>query len=226
MSEYSMLETLMSLSLFHGTSFEQIKNFVAKMHLDFNTFNPGEKVVNKGDGCKSLKCLLSGSVEIEKSFFSKNIKVKSLLHAQAFFAPERLFGLDNHYNFSATALNRCGVMDLSKQQYIALMRSDTVYLLNYLNCTCLGLQRAENFLETGSHDSIISFLKSIVNVSTVTQSDDIRLQFFNKTFKEFVKSDGFTDMRSLESLETAEIIKFEGDRLIRVIDRKSFLEWE
>lgn len=40
-----MFETLMGLPLLSGASHEQISGFIAKTHLDFSTFNPGDEIV-------------------------------------------------------------------------------------------------------------------------------------------------------------------------------------
>lgn len=165
-----MFETLMSLPLFKGASHEQISMFVEKTHLSFNSYEPGDTIVSASDICSNVCCLLSGTMTVEHPVFSGNIVVREIVGHGRFLGVERLFGLDNRFALSARAADKCGTMEFSKNQYLALLQSNQIFLMNSLNYISRHAQKCESFINDGCNGSLLSVLAHILDAKTSPES--------------------------------------------------------
>ena len=108
----SMYELLMGLPLFQGVSHARISELIEKIKFHFLKYLENEQLIEKGDSCKQLKFLISGSVVL---------------------GAEYLFGRSTVYPYNVSASPSAGIMQIEKADYLKILKTDTVFLFNMLN---------------------------------------------------------------------------------------------
>ena len=129
----NMFDKLLHLPLFQGVSHERLSETVEKVPFHFLKFKRGEKIIDKGDECTHVRFIISGAVRM--TYESRNLKfsISHDLRAPEVIAPDYLFGLDTSYPFTLRAIENCGILQLSKNDYVEMLQRDKVFLYNILN---------------------------------------------------------------------------------------------
>lgn len=218
-----MYEALMNLPLFRGASLELMSDFVGKTHLDFRTYNVGETVVAPGDNCSTLRCLLSGSVRMVHPLFGGSILIKEIAGPGRFFGVERLFGMDNNIPFGVEAVTRCGTMEVSKAQYLDLLRSDSVYLINLLNYLSRTSQKFEDVFIQSKASSLKSLLGVYIELTTNWQSSEVSVESTSGSLLSFMRSVLPFEPAELRNLEAMGLIKVVSDSVWLIPDRSEII---
>lgn len=129
----SMYETIMDLPLFKGTSHVQISDFLEFTHLNFLRYEENELIVKGGTPCHDLVFLLSGSASVEVPVLNGQATVHIILGLGSVIGANHLFGMHTDYPDDVRALETTSVMQIMKHQYLELLKTDNIYLINYLN---------------------------------------------------------------------------------------------
>lgn len=219
-----MYETLMNLPLFRGAAQSQIFSFIEKTNLDFRSYNPEDLIVEEGDICGTLRCLVSGSMEITHRIFEGEVIVTERLDAPSFIAPDRLFGIDNRIPYSVRAVSRCGTLDIEKSEYLDLLMGNHVFMLNYLNLLSLVAQRDYSVIKGAKSGSAASFLSMILQRTTSRLSADVRIETVRQTIRELFNSSVPDGASRLQELVTANIIEITSPSLLHVLDRNALMD--
>ena len=170
----TMYETIMNLPLLKGVSKELVSSFLEKTHVQFVNYNDGEKLIEKGETCSYIKYIISGRVKVTNRNYSGTLAIEEIRTAGAVLAPEHLFGMETKYPFDAVAEGNVSVMQFSKEQYMNLLQTDTIYMLNYLNYLSYHSQRpiiAIKLLSDGSFESQLALW-----VMSMTDSDSAEIR--------------------------------------------------
>ncbi|MDE6392178.1 MAG: cyclic nucleotide-binding domain-containing protein [Muribaculaceae bacterium] len=223
MAELSMFETLMSLPLFKGASHEQIALFVEKTHLSFNSYEPGEMIVAASDVCRNVCCLLSGTMSLEHPVFFGNIIVREVVGQGRFLGVEKLFGLDNRFSMSARALVKCGIMEFSKNQYLTLLQSNQIFLMNSLNYISRYAQKCESVIAEGYHDSLLSVIVHIIETRTSAESRRICIESTRVPLLEYLSSVVSSASSQLDSLCDAGLVRSVTDYKLEILSREQLI---
>lgn len=224
MTKFSMFETLMSLPLFKGASHEQISLFVEKTHLFFKNYNPGENIISCHEECSRLQCLLSGSMEVVYPLFSGNILLHETVGAGRFLGVERLFGLDNNFNMTVRAVERCGTMEFSKNQYLSLLQSNQIFLMNCLNYISRHAQKCESLIEDACFDSVLSLLGHIVDSKTLPDTRVIKFESTAVPLMEYFSSFMSVNNDQFRKLVDKDIIRVISDYILEIPSRSIFMD--
>lgn len=155
------------LPLLKGVTQSRISEIVGRLKFHFFKAAPSQVVVEAGSACRSLLFVLSGSVRLLVD--RDGIAVEQTLAAPQVIAPDNLFGLNTAYPCTVKALDHVGLMEISKEDYRRMLALDPVFLFNYLNTICAGMQRAQTGLlniATGSASERLAYW-----VTTLTQPD-------------------------------------------------------
>lgn len=129
----SMYELLMGLPLFQGVSHARISELIEKIKFHFLKYLENEQLIEKGDSCKQLKFLISGSVKLELTNNNKRIRIFETLSAPNVLGAEYLFGRSTVYPYNVSASPSAGIMQIEKADYLKILKTDTVFLFNMLN---------------------------------------------------------------------------------------------
>ncbi len=177
-----MFETLMSLPLFNGVSYNRLSEIVGNTRLAFLKYLQGETLVFLDDACDSLKFIISGKVKMTVSTHDEKFTVTSTLEAPSVIMPEYLFGRSTVYPCRVTAMDTVSVMQISKADFTRLLSTDEVFLFNYLNQVSSSAQKSVQgvlALTSGSLEERIAFW---ILALTQRDSSDIVLSCRQRDF--------------------------------------------
>lgn len=130
------------MPLFHGVSYPKLSEIIGKHRFHFHKYKPDDIIVRAGDPCMFLSTVISGSVRVKIDSADSRVTVSQTLDAPEVIAPEYFFGRVTNYPATVTALDNCGIMQIEKRDYVDIINSDPVFLLNILNLLSMNAQRA------------------------------------------------------------------------------------
>lgn len=136
----SIFDTLMSLPLLKGVSPERLEQIVASIPLHFLKYPAGDRLIHAGAQSTHLYFIINGRVRLSMANPSGRFKVAQTLVGPDVIAPDYLFGRTTNFPCDVIALEPTGILQISKADYITMLRSDDVILFNYLNMLAAGAQ--------------------------------------------------------------------------------------
>lgn len=160
MAVNSMYENLMGLPLFNGVSYNRLSEIVGNTRLAFSKYLPGEKILEAGDPCTRMMFVIGGSVRLTVRNSTDRFTVSQTLEAPTVVSPDFLFGRNTLYPATVTAIDTVSIMQIEKNDFINIIRSDEVCLFNYLNYISTNAQKAIDgvlALTSGSLEERIAF---------------------------------------------------------------------
>lgn len=170
-----MYEKIMDLPLFKGVSKDQVSLFLEKTHIMFHNYKAGDVISFPGEEVKMVRFVISGRVSIRHRLDSVGVTVDERSGEGRVLGADRLFGITTGYPFETVATEATSIMEFSKEQYISLLYSDRIYMLNFFNYLSLRAQRpVEAFREYADGD-IPGCLRLLVGLLTDPGSEEIRL---------------------------------------------------
>lgn len=155
-----MYQLLMGLPLFSGVTYEKMLEIIGSTKFHFLKYLPGEIFIQEGDPCTHLKFIISGSARVSIANSDRRFVVSQTLTAPEVVAPEYIFGRSTMYPCTVTALEATGVLQISKPDYMKILHSDSIFLINYLNLLAMNAQKAVDgilSIATGSLEERIAF---------------------------------------------------------------------
>ena len=156
----SMYENLMGLPLFNGVSYNRISEIVGNTKLAFMKNLPGETIVQAGAPCTNLMFVIGGRVRLTIRNNSDRFSLGQTLEAPTVVSPDFLFGRNTLFPATVSAIDTVSIMQIEKNDFISIIRSDEVCLYNYLNFISTNAQKAVDgvlALTTGSLEERIAF---------------------------------------------------------------------
>ncbi len=138
----STIDVLLSLPLFNGVSTNKIQQIVGQHEFHFLKFTDGELLTVPGTPCTHIRFIISGRVRSWIDSPDGKIRVSQTLQAPNVIAPEFFFGRTTTYPCAVKALGTAGIVDIEKSEYIKIIKSDPVFLFNFLNLLSADAQQA------------------------------------------------------------------------------------
>ncbi|MBR6490073.1 MAG: Crp/Fnr family transcriptional regulator [Muribaculaceae bacterium] len=219
----NIFDKLLHLPLFQGVSQERLEEIVAKIPFHFLKFKKGEKIISSGDGCTHVRFVISGKVKMEYESKPLKFRISNELSAPEVISPDYLFGLDTSYPFNVTALEPCGILQVAKQDYITILRSDNVFLYNILNYLSRNSQSMKTQLLNVEHASVVERLALLVSVFTTQRSQQISLNFKQKDLCRLLGARRPAFMGAIGYLLDNDMIEMPDNSNILIKDRKQLL---
>jgi CRP-like cAMP-binding protein len=140
----SMFQTLMEIPLFKGVSYQKLSEIIGKHRFHFMKFSDGETIISADDPCTHLSTLISGKARVTTTCANRQVHISQTIQAPEIIAPEFFFGPQTRYPATITAIGTCGVMQLDKKDYTEILKSDSIFLFNFLNILSLKGQLSTN----------------------------------------------------------------------------------
>lgn len=219
----SMYEILMELPLFKGVSFDRLSEIVGHTKFHFLKYSNGQSIVSAGDPCTHIKFVISGAVRLSTVNTDGRMRVEQTVSAPDVIAPDFLFGRFTHYPCSATAIGATGVLQIAKLDYLKILHSDDVFLINFLNTLSINAQKSVIgvlALTNGSLEERIAFW---ILALTQRGSTDISLQCKQRDFYSLFGVQRSSFMATLENMRLRGLIDFD-QRELRFPSRPALVE--
>lgn len=219
----TMYEMIMDLPLFKGVGPDQVSLFLEKTNVGFQNFDDGETVAELSDPVKMVKFVISGEVLLSHPLRSLPVSVEERSGFGKVLGADRLFGMATGYPYSATSIGKTSIMEFSKEQYINLLHSDRIYMLNFFNFLSLRAQRPIDAIMAYSRYDIHSCFCELVSVLTDQDSAMVTIKGANRGLADFCgvsERDIEEWKRKIEARGIAECLP----DMIRIKSRRLFLD--
>ncbi|MCH5224338.1 MAG: cyclic nucleotide-binding domain-containing protein [Muribaculaceae bacterium] len=191
----TMYETIMELPLFKGIGEEQLSQLLEKTSLEFLRKKTGEIIYKEGESVGSIDFVLSGRVKIAHRLKNFDIELDEILGPGDIIGGHNLFGLETSYPGDVTAFSMASIMRIEKREYMRILMSDPIYMLNFVNYLSAGCQRVPRVVTEEGEPSIsrtlssliVSFMALRVNESLLIGSDRELARYCGVDEEEFTK---------------------------------------
>lgn len=221
----TMYERLMTLPIFKGVGTEQLSLFLEKTHLDFDNYEAGDVIQPLLDDCNGLKCVLSGRIEMAYTLSRGHSRLIAEYGPGKVLGLERLFGMDTRTRHEVRALEPCGTMSFSKEQYMSLLRTNHICLINYLNYLNYHCQRIEVSMESLYSRSVAGSVATIVSLMTDRDCKRIVLEGMDHLWATGSENAEAEFARQADMLVDAGVIKFGNEGEIIIESRQTLLDY-
>lgn len=225
-----MFEQLLSLPLFSGVSHARLAQIVGESKFHFLKYPENETIITAAEPCEHITFLLSGSVRIVTENQSGRFAIGQTLTGPAVISPDFLFGRFTNYPSTVKAIDSASILKISKADYINILMSDQVFVLNYLNMLSVNAQKSVKGLLSLSDGTLDERLAYWVIALTQPGSTDIRMlcrkrdlctifgvprQIFDATLE------GMKDHGLILSYDNTQIIFNQRPDLISLLSKRS-----
>ncbi|MBD5170592.1 MAG: Crp/Fnr family transcriptional regulator [Bacteroidales bacterium] len=223
MDTNSMYDTLLGLPLFRGVSRDRISQVVGMTKFHFLKYLEGGEFIREREQCTHLTFMLSGAARVTVANDDRRFSVSQTLTAPNVLAPDCLFGLETYYPCSAVALEPTSILKIDKSDWLKILNSDEIFMLNYLNYLSMNAQKAVHgvlALTSGNLEERIAFWIIALTQPTAT---DIELQCRQRDLCSVFGVQRSTFTSTLESMKSRHLIDF-GPASIKINDRRALLD--
>lgn len=221
MGTKTMYETIMTLPLFQGVGADHVSAFLEKTSIEFLRYSEGDVIIEAGEEVKNLKFLLSGRIRVTNKVLSGKVSVVSEFDGHEAIAPARLFGMHPHYDSTIEALDNVSVMEFSKKKYVGLLKSDSIYLMNFANILSLHIQRAAQIIPSLVRLGLSRMLAEWLVLLTSRKSEKIMIRGVGAMEEVYGKERVWSD---IEQMTTAGLVEAIEDSII-ITDREALIEY-
>lgn len=219
----SVYNILMNLPLLNGVSRTRIMEIAGKTKFHFLKYLKGEYIARAGDECDHLKFILSGSVRASITNPDNRFKVSQTLRNPLAIAPEFLYGAMTKFPCDVVALEPTGIMQISKADYLKLLSTDQIFLINYLNMVSSISQRATMGmipLTSGNLDERIAYW---IVALTQRGGTDIELECKKRDLYSLFGVQRTSFISTLDSMKEKGLIEYDSE-CIKVKSRHALLD--
>ena len=191
----SMYDTIMELPLFKGIGEEQLSLMLEKTSMEFLKYEDGETVYSQGKKVVSVDFILNGRLRQSYRLNHYPITIDEIIGKGGVAGALNLYGMDTGYQSTGIAMGRLSLIRIGKAQYMNILQSDPIYLLNFLNFLSAAAQKNMN-LFMGIKVSGISRMLETLAYSVVSRqaeavvlaaSDEILAEYCGVSLDEFSK---------------------------------------
>lgn len=219
----NVFDKMRDLPLLQGISETTLHSLLEKYPFHFLKYGDGEKIFSCDDPCTHIRFIFSGAVRfVVKSLVSK-ISISYSLEAPNAMGAEFLFGRKPNYPFDAYAQGECGILQLTKADYIKIIQSDDVFLFNILNYLSRNAQETTLRLLSLSHGNIPKRLSLILESLVPPHASQVELEFKQKDLCLMLGSRRSSLLTSLEDMKKKHKLDYTQSS-ITIEDRDFFID--
>ncbi|MDO4320349.1 MAG: Crp/Fnr family transcriptional regulator [Bacteroidales bacterium] len=217
-----MFEILMGLPLFKGVSRARMAETAGKSKFHFLKYLPGETIFRAGDSCVDIAFVISGSVRVKIVNPDGRFAVGQTIKAPDVIAPEFLYGKITQYPGTVTAVDTTGLLRISKADYMQILNSDNIFLLNYLNLLSMNAQKAVEGILAVSTGNLPERIAFWISALTQARSRDICLECRSRDLASLFGVPKASLKAALDSMTDEGLISY-TPYCINVHDRRALL---
>ena len=222
----SMYEQIMDLVLFKGISREQVSQLVEKNCVVFESFRAGESIVTFGQEQTRVLFIVSGNARMTTVSADHRIAFSQAISSGAVIGADALFGWEITATASIDALTDLSALVFDKEQYVRLLKSDDIYLLNYLNYLALNMHNARRSVRAFPADNVAGLLGRWIMTTTHQNGTNIMA---HATIADLSEHTGIPEEQvgnELKQLQAKGLLLFNAEQgHIRITGRREFIEY-
>ncbi len=217
-----MYTKLLQLPLFQGASCEQISQLIEKLPFHFIKYTDGQSIIVSGEASAHLKFVVSGKAKVIYTNRATGVQLSQEVLAPCVVGPDFLFGREPAYPFDVFAFGECGIMQLSKADYMKVVSSDQVFLFNILNYLSRNAQKPKLSLLHLPQGTVAERIAFMVSMLTGKDSSHISLSFKQKDLCVLLGVRRASLVDAMSRLQDNGIITYTNSE-IKVIDRDALV---
>ncbi len=173
-----MYEKLMCMPLFIGLTHNQISNFLEKTPITFSQYQKNDIICQIGDPVNNYSCMIDGEIEIKHVIgLNQELTIAEIIDKPFTLNGDRLFGIQTSSPVQIRATDKTSVMEFSKEQLMNILKSDKIYLLNFLNTVSLKAQVSSSAFISYPDNSFENFISSMIRLYTSKKSRRIEFVY-------------------------------------------------
>lgn len=220
----SMYEMIMDLPLFKGVSKDQISLFLEKTHIDFKNYGVGEILASMGDPVSMVRFVISGDISLIHPLEEVGITIEERSGFGKVLGADRLFGMATGYPYNAVAKTKTSIMEFSKAQYVNLLHSDSIYMLNFFNYLSLRAQRPVDSEIKYCHGDIMSRMCLLISIMTEPAAGEIVIRGDAKALGDYCCCDEAT-VNAWKTMLVKEGLGECDSNYVMINSRRDFLDY-
>ena len=220
-----MFDKLLHLPLFQGVSHERLSETVEKVPFHFLKFKRGEKIIDCGERCTHVRFIISGRVRMTYESRKLKFSISHDLNAPEVITPDYLFGLDTTYPFTLRATEECGILQLAKNDYVAMLQTDKVFLYNILNYVSRNSQSFKSQLLNAEQLTVTERLVVLVSAFTSQRATNVVIEFRQRDLCRILGARRPALMTAIEELSSMGLIEVRDNSTIIVNDRRQLIQY-
>ncbi len=139
-----LYDKLLEFPLFQGMSHSELTEVVAHTRIGFHKLPADKRLWQAGSPCGQLVFLINGRLQSERRLGPHPSRVTEQLAAPYVLEPDRLYGVEQHYQHTYTTLTDVNILTIDKAEVRLLMETQLVFRLNYVNLLSTVCQRYDN----------------------------------------------------------------------------------
>jgi len=219
----SMYEFLMELPLFKGESFDRLSEVIGSTRFHFLKYADGETIIEEGKPCTHIKFVISGSVRLTTTSLDGRLRVQQTITAPDVIAPDFLFGRFTNYPLSGVAQGPISLLQIEKNDYLKILHSDNVFLLNFLNTLSINAQKSVIGVLALAHGSLEERIAFWVVALTQRGAHDITLQCRQRDFYLLFGVQRSSYIATIDSMRERGLVEYD-QREIRFPSRAALVD--
>lgn len=217
-----MFDTLMGLPLFRGVSRERMADTVGSHRFHFLKYTPGHVIFRAGDTCTDLAFILSGTATVDIVNPDGRFAVSQNLTGPEVLSPDFLFGRITAYPGTVTAVDTVSMLLIPKADYLAILNSDPVFLLNYLNLLSMNAQKATEGILAVSTGDVPERIAFWISALTQARARNIVMSCRRRDLVSLFGVPRTTLKQALDEMTAAGLITYTRSE-IKVTERRALL---
>lgn len=213
---------IMDLPLFKGVSKGLVSQFLEKTNVDFLNYESGETLIKEGEEVTMVKFVVSGEIRICYFMEEHSMKIKETCGIGTVLGADRLYGISTGYPYKGVSIGKTSIMQFSKEQYVNLLLSNRIYMLNFFNFLSLRAQRPFEMLREHTQGDLRSRLSLLLSIITQPGSKDLEIKITDESLAKYGNMTREEVAAWKENASRHGLIRC-SDKSIKILSRKSFL---
>ena len=136
-----LYDHLLQFPLFQGMSRDNLAQMAGHTKFGFMKCAIGQTIVREDDACTQLYFLLSGKLRFETRSDDRSYRVIEQLEAPYMFQAEAVFGYNQRFTHTVTAIMESSFITIDKDELLRLSEDFLVFRLNLLNLYATQAQK-------------------------------------------------------------------------------------
>lgn len=169
-------ETLRELPLLKGASLQRIMELVSKIKFHFLKYPDETVIMEPFEEYSNLRFVISGAVRMTVSDPAGRLKVSMTIQAPDVLVPQFFFGKRTTSPCKVVALDTIGILEITKSEFLRILKTDNVFLYNYLNYLSMSAQKGVDGVLSITSGSLEERLAYWVIMLTSPNAKDIVIE--------------------------------------------------
>ncbi len=229
----TMYELLLQLPILQGLSYGQLTDIIEKIPFSFEQYVAGDVIHDKGELCEEVLFVLNGQVQQITPTFGNRIRIIQEFNGPHTLSFYYLFGAETQSISRLVAQTKAGIMKVGKMQFLKMLQSNSIMLVNVMNMLSTHAQKQHVAMEfTGLSDPslrlaswLLAFTDRKATGITVEASEESWLSLLRLEKSSFWRCVAILEGRGCLEIENGTLKLTDRYALRRFVGEKSVPKW-